>query len=118
VLLFVDPQHEEMDLAAILREIGSDLVRDEHPGEVCDLESTVDAVVVGDRHEVHPGGFRPPVDLERLHERLRRSDAAQQPLARAIGVLAVDVDVDPRFVLGHGDTPPSPGVCGATVKYP
>ena len=62
-LLFVDAGDEDMDLAAILREIGRDFIGEERAGKVGDLQRAADAVVVGDGHEVHPLLPRVAIDL-------------------------------------------------------
>jgi len=43
-----------MDLAPVLREPRRHLLGDEDPGQIGDLQATVDPVVIGDGDEVHP----------------------------------------------------------------
>ena len=53
-----DVPAEHVDLAAVAWEIGRDLIADEDVREVRDLERSLNAVVIGDRHELVLGKLK------------------------------------------------------------
>jgi hypothetical protein len=72
----VDAEHQAVDLAPVLEEVGGHLAGDEGPRKVGDLQRPIDGVVVGDGHEVHTSAPTGVVDLARIGEALRGADAA------------------------------------------
>ena len=92
-LLFVDAGDEDVDLAAVLREVGRDFIGEERAGKVGDLQRAANAVVVGDGHEVHPLLPRVAIDFLGFDKRFRSAHAAEEPFAGAIGILAVNVEI-------------------------
>jgi len=68
-----------MDLASILREVGGNLVPDEHAFEMGYLQGATNAVVICDRNELHstpPSAF---VNRFGFGVALRRSNPPQDP---------------------------------------
>src|SRR6266705_2182183 len=53
VLLLGDPPNQDVNLAGILRKIGGDLLADKSVGEIANLETTLDRIVVGDGDKIH-----------------------------------------------------------------
>ncbi len=93
-LFFADAAHQAMDLAAVFREVGGDFRREERAGQVGDFQRAVNTVVIRDGHELHAALPRRPIDGVRLDKALRGSDPSQNPFARAVRVLTVDVQID------------------------
>ncbi len=88
-----DSQDKDVQIAAVLRKGHGLLAREERSGQVSDVQRAGDRIVVGDGDEVHAARLRQAIDLQGLGEALRSADAVEVPLARAVGMLAVDVDV-------------------------
>ncbi len=93
VLRFADADRQAMDLAAVLRERDGHLFGEEGARQVGDLERAGDGVVVAQRDEVHAALAAQAVDFARLGEALGRPELAQDPLGRAVGSLAVNVQI-------------------------
>ncbi len=86
VLRLGDAPHEHVDFAAVVRESRADLLADEGVRPVRDLEAAVDAVVIGDRHEIHSALLERIVQRARRRVAVRQPDAAEKPLRRARAV--------------------------------
>ena len=97
-LLFADAEHQDVHFATVFRKVGGRLVRDECARQVGDFQRAANAVVIGDGDEIHPPLPRAPVHLQRLDKALRRADAAQEPFARPVRVLAMDVKIGLRWL--------------------
>ena len=54
VLGLINPPHQHMKFTRILREIGCNLFADKSVRLICDRETAIDAVVIGDSDEIHP----------------------------------------------------------------
>ena len=105
-LLFVDAADQDMDLAAVLREVRRDFIGDERAGQVGDLQCATNAVMVGDGHEVHPLLPRVAIDVLGFDKRFRGAHATEEPFAGPIGMLAVNVEVALRDAcIVHGWDP-------------
>jgi hypothetical protein len=83
-----------VNLTAILGEVSGNFGGEKRAGEMCDFQGAGDAVMIRNRHEPHAPLPGTAVDVDRLDEALRGADASQDPFARAIGMLAVDVKID------------------------
>ena len=75
-LTLVDPENKNMDLAAVLGKVSRDLIRDEGPGQVGDLQGSAYAIVVGNRDEIHAALHRSLVQFDRIDKRLRGARSA------------------------------------------
>ena len=93
-----DAEDQDVEVAAVLGKGDGLFAGEKGPWQVRDVERAGDRVVIGDGHEVHAADLRQAIDLERLGEALRRADAIEVPLARPVGVPAVNVDIAAR---GH-----------------
>jgi hypothetical protein len=92
-LRFRDAEHQAVDLAAVLREVRGQFRGQKGVGQVRDGEGALDRVVVGDGHVLHAPFPGPCVDDLRFHKTLGGTDAPQDPLARTIRELAVNMQI-------------------------
>src|SRR5690348_14779819 len=53
VMLFRNSPDENVDFARVVREVSRDLLADERVRQIPDRETTIDRIVISDRHEVH-----------------------------------------------------------------
>ena len=88
VLGFGDVVDEDVDLAPVFGEIGSDLLTDESPRQMRDLEGALDFVVVRDGDERHAPPPRDVVEMKRLGKALGAADFLEEPLGRPRGMSA------------------------------
>ena len=93
VLGFGDVVDEDVDLAPVFREIGSDLFADKGPRQMRDLEGALDFVVVRDGDERHAPPPRDVVEVKRLGKALGAADFLEKPLGRPRGMSRVYVQV-------------------------
>src|SRR5262245_19754341 len=88
-----DAPSQHVHFASIFGEVGGDFVPDEHAFEMGYLQGAANAVVVGDRNELHSTTPSPFVDHLGFGIALRRSNPAQDPFRGAVRVFGVDVQV-------------------------
>jgi hypothetical protein len=69
------------------------LFGDERVGLIGNLEAAFDAVVIGDRDEVHPALFEAAVERNGIGLAVRQAHATEEPLGRAVAEARVDVKV-------------------------
>ena len=94
VLGLGDIQGQNMQLAAVFREIAGDLLADKSTRQVGDFEGAVDTVVIADGHMRHPPSSGDVVDLQRFGKTLGAADFFEDPLRRSFGVLGMDMKID------------------------
>ena len=96
VLLRVDAEHQQVQLAIVFGKPAGDFLADQDvvsgPRQ---REHAVDRVVVGDGDEIHPAPFRLRVDFQRIAIALRAGDGVEHHLGRLVGGVAVAVQIDP-----------------------
>lgn len=68
---------EEMHFAAVVGETRADLLRNEHARSVGDFEAAFDAVVIGERDEIHAALAERVVKSARLGIAVRQSGATE-----------------------------------------
>jgi hypothetical protein len=94
VMRFIDPIGKNVDFALILREKGGDFLADESIGQVGDLESAGDLVVIGDCDEVHASLFGAIINLLRRRVAFSAIQDAQKPVVSEVGVVRMHVQID------------------------
>ena len=103
-----DPETEQVNGLWLATEPGGELLGDEDVVAVGDLETAIDRVVIGDRHEVHAAPLGELIDLLRRRRALGQAEAALDAELGDLGRGRVTVQVhpgggyrvhrDPRFV--------------------
>ena len=93
VLGFGDVVDEDVNLAPVFGEIGSDLLTDKGPRQMRDLEGALDFVVVRDGDECHAPPPRDVVEMKRLGKTLGTADFLEEPLGRPRGMSRMYVQV-------------------------
>src|ERR1700682_2020210 len=66
VLLFGNAPDQNVNLAGVVRKIGRDLLADKGVGEIANLETTVDRVVVCDCDKIHSALHQLSMELARV----------------------------------------------------
>ena len=92
-LLFVDPKHQAMDLAAVVGEVGRYLAGEERAWEMGDLQGAGDSVVIGNRDKVHSTPLGLLVQVQRFDKTLRGADPPEKPFCRSVRMLAVNMEI-------------------------
>ncbi len=96
VILHRDPPDEDVHGLGLTAKPGGQLLRDERVVIACgELEGSVDRVVIGDRHEVHPAALGELVDLLRRRRALRQAECALHAQLGDGGGRRMAVQVDP-----------------------
>ena len=103
-----DVEAEDVNRLRLTTEARGQLLGDEHVGAIGDLDHTIDRVVVGDRHEVHPATLGQLVDLLRWRGALRQTHRSLHAKPRLLRGGGVTVHVDPCGWLVRRDRPPHP----------
>jgi len=93
VLFFGNAPDENMNLAGILRKISGDLLANESVGEVANLQTTVDGVVVGDRDKIHFALEQLSMQLARVGIRIRKIKPPEEPFFRTRAETGVNVKI-------------------------
>ncbi len=93
VLFFRNAPDENMNLAGILREMSGDLLANESVGEVANLQTTVDGVVVGDRDKIHFALEQLSMQLARVGIRIRKVKPPEEPFFRTRAETGVNVKI-------------------------
>ena len=91
VLGFVDIQRQDVNLAAVLGEIGRDFFADESVRQMGDFQRAFDAVVVRDGDKRHAPCFSDLINLVRFGETFGATQFLKNPLGRAGGEFRMDV---------------------------
>ena len=113
VLGLGDPVGQHMHDGAVLGKAGGDFLGDEDMRAVVrDLETTLDVVVIGDRHHRHAALEQALVRVLRLGVRLVDREELERGRFEDSRVLGVHVEVDSLDVGSHG----SPGL--SVARYP
>jgi hypothetical protein len=97
----VDPVAEDMNGLGLAAEGDGELLGDERVGQMIDRQRSVDRVVVGDRHEVHPLALGQLIDLPRLGRALRKMERTLDAELRQLRCRRVHMHVS-AAVLVHG----------------
>ena len=88
-----DAGNQTVNFAAGFGEIGGQLAGDEGVRQMGDFQCAADAVVIRNSHKIHSRLFTGVVHRQRLHKTFRCADAAQEPLARAVRIFTVHMQV-------------------------
>src|ERR1700736_3132235 len=83
VLLFGNAPDQDVNLTRVLREVSGDLLADEGIGQVANLETTVDRVVVRDGHEIHSALEQLSMELAWVGIGIGKIKPAEKPFFRA-----------------------------------
>jgi hypothetical protein len=86
VLTLGDIECQDMKLAPVIGKIGGDLLTDKGVLQVCDLEGSLNTVMVRDGYEIHAPVLGDPVKVEGLGVALGAADLSEKPLRRPSGV--------------------------------
>ena len=93
VLRLGEAPDEHVNLAAVVGETRAHLLAEKDARPVGDFEATLDAVVVGQRHEIHAARPQRVVKRVRLGVAVRQTDTAEEPLRGAGAVAGVQVEI-------------------------
>lgn len=97
VLLLGNSPYQDMNFARILREISRNLLTYERVGQIADLETPVDRVVVRDRDEIHSSLDELPVELAGIGITIRKIQPAEKPFLRT----GAEPGVNVKIALAH-----------------
>ena len=86
MLSFVDSPNQQMSTGTVLGKISGNLFTNKGPGAIDNLQTTVNAVMIRDRHISHPARFKRGIDFGRFRKAIGQSHASSHPLGRAIAV--------------------------------
>src|SRR5580704_547261 len=75
---------KQMDVYVIVWELGCYLLADKGIRELCDLEASVDPVVIGEGYVTHSLFFQPPVQHPRIGIAVGKLEAAENPFRGSI----------------------------------
>src|ERR1700693_376063 len=87
VLRLGEVPEKQVDLYAIVGKLGRHLLTNESIRELCDLQATVDSVVVGEGYVAHPLFFQPAVQHPRIRIAIGKLEAAKNPFRGSIAEL-------------------------------
>ena len=85
-------------LTLIVRKLGRHLLADEGIRELCDLQASVDPVVIGEGDVGHPLFFQPLIQHPRIGIAIGKLEAAENPFRGSIAEFRMNMEIDFR---GH-----------------
>jgi hypothetical protein len=91
MLLFGNPPHQNMQLAAIVREVSSHLFADERARQMCNFEATIDRIVVCNGDVIHPTFTQLFIQLLWVGVAVGEIESAEKPFFRARAMARVDM---------------------------
>src|SRR5438132_9209572 len=103
VLCWRNPPDQYMNLTWILRKISGNLFANKSLWFVRDCQATVNAVVIGDGHKIHPALAQLRIKIDRLGAAIGKIKPPEKPFFRARTKFRVNVKIAPthaafRFV--------------------
>ena len=94
VLRLVDVPDQEVDGDLILWKLRGDLFAEEGPGQLGDLQASIDPIVIREGDKRHPLRLQAIVDLVRIRVTVRKLEPPKNPLGGAIAEFGVNVKVN------------------------
>jgi hypothetical protein len=91
MLLFRNAPHQNVQLAGVVRKVGSNLLADEGPRQVRNLQATIDRVMIGDGYVIHPTFAQLFVQLLWIGIAVGKIESAEKPFFRARTMARVDM---------------------------
>src|SRR5947207_4298791 len=93
VLRFGNAPDEEVNLARLAGEKGRNLLADEGAGQVANLETTLDRIVIGDGDVIHGALAQLLIEPARVGVAVGKLQSSKEPFFRARAVARVDMEV-------------------------